>query len=74
MTLNELLQEITDQFEEGDTNFKAGVVEILEEAIRKIIELKDKERDINEIYKDTVSIKAFVPYVISYRNYLDSIK
>lgn len=74
MTLNKLLQEITDHYEEGNINFKAGTIEILEEALRKIIELKDSDREAKEVYKDTVALKAFVPYVIAYRNYLDSIK
>lgn len=74
MTLNELLEEISDHYDQGNVNFKAGVIEILEEAITKIIELKDKERDIKEVYKDTLALRSFIPFVMAYRTYLDSIK
>ena len=74
MTLIELLDEIKDLYSDGNLNLKANIINILDEAIVKIINVKESGKETEDLLKDAKAIKSFIPHVLAYRLYLDSVK
>lgn len=74
MTLIELLDEIKDLYSDANLKLQANIISILDEAVVKIINAKESGKETEELLKDAKAIKSFIPHVLAYRLYLDSVK